>query len=181
MKEFTRETLRCTLLRRDTYETTRTDPISHRSVSPIDSHLTIVRKMNSPDLLSKKQVSCRRRSLRARWSTRAQLASLSLQLDRLGRSDLGYPAIRLPVPLFFPFHLLLLVVIRRPNSRHTPPVSFHPPRATLPVLLSFKSNSRRGSNDRPTDFTAWNFGVPTFPSSFSAFVFFRALCSSLFD
>lgn len=131
---------------------------------------------------------CRRRNVVEQSCTMVDSSttgesSLS-ELDRLGRSDLGYPAIRLPVPLFFPFHLLRLVVIRQPNSRHTPPVSFHPPRATLPVLLSFKSNSRRGSNDRPTDFTAWNFGVPTtFPSSFSAFLFFffRALCSSLFD
>lgn len=120
---------------------------------------------------------CRRRNVVEQSCTMVDSSttgesSLS-ELDRLGRSDLGYPAIRLPVPLFFPFHLLRLVVIRQPNSRHTPPVSFHPPRATLPVLLSFKSNSRRGSNDRPTDFTAWNFGVPTtFPSSFSAFFFF---------
>lgn len=128
---------------------------------------------------------CRRRNVVEQSCTMVDSSttgesSLS-ELDRLGRSDLGYPAIRLPVPLFFPFHLLRLVVIRQPNSRHTPPVSFHPPRATLPVLLSFKSNSRRGSNDRPTDFTAWNFGVPTtFPSSFSAFLFFFFPCPLLF-
>lgn len=111
----------------------------------------------------------------------------SLSVGSVGqiRSGLpGHSSARPSVPSFPPSSSSF---IRQSNSRHTPPVSFHPPRGTLPVLLSFKSNRILDAgltNDRRTDFTGWNFGwfVPTLPLFLLYFFFFIAcplLCWSI--
>lgn len=110
----------------------------------------------------------------------------SLSVGSVGqiRSGLpGHSSARPSVPSFPPSSSSF---IRQSNSRHTPPVSFHPPRGTLPVLLSFKSNRILDAgltNDRRTDFTGWNFGwfVPTLPLFLLHFFFIACplLCWSI--
>lgn len=88
-------------------------------------------------------------------------ATAESPLDRLGWSDLGYPAIRLSVPLSVPFHLPRFHV--RSFVDHTPAaiassLSFALVDARRPPPIQIRSNFKRGSNQRRTDFTGRNFG-----------------------